>query len=848
MTATRTLPIRVAPLPGEALDSWLEALAYRIRTSWADLLGAVGLATDRSGGIRWMMRTEPLEVAAISTATGIAATLVDAITLARYVNTPLRTDPPAGTVSRAFPWGRIHGSRYCPDCLAETGGRWQLAWRLGWSFVCLEHRCLLADACPKCGGAQRRRALPANCIPEPGQCANPGNGPHRRGPLRCGGDLTSAAVPCFGSDHQVLAAQRTVYQVLDTGTATFGVYRDDPQPSVQALADVRAAAGYLLADRNYHAEIDGVGLDLASAYYEAVTHPVSRSSPGRAQDSRQRTTTYAGIAAVGITVALAKLETPSAAVAGTAPQQCLAAANPVELAALGPVVNASDQLRYRTAAVMSVRGAPSSTRVRDLVGRIPTMLWPAWSLRFAIPDCHQRQLRPALAALLLLVDTRLQLAEAAELLSSPNDEHSVSRILQLLANRHDWIATRAALGRLADYLADHDTPIDYQHRRQLDYTTLLPDKTWARICSDTCTPRGIPARARIVRCHLFERLSGLPANAAPFALDDSEFRTKTADYPQYLTPELAQALEQHCRDFLTGQSIYHEPPFWSPPADVFTGLCLPGPDPASVDIGNMHAMVRDTDWSLGEVGDQLGTTLDVIRHLCETHPAPVRAPATPDEARARGHARLTAKSALTPEEFARLYQDGRISLRDLAARVGVSRQTVAQLAREYGIPLHKPYRETRRIIEREWLYEQYVTERRALPDIAEEAGMSTANMTRWAKRHAIRLRSRGGPSHSANLLAASTATHSPELIRPALAGIGGWERLRRFAAASQHPTLIIAADRLGIGQAALVSQINRIESELGTKLLIRAERGRPMRLTNDGTRVVAVIRAYERGG
>ncbi|HWS93256.1 MAG TPA: hypothetical protein VN306_12420 [Mycobacterium sp.] len=74
--------------------------------------------------------------------------------------------------------------------------------------------------------------LPADCIPEP---------------WRCGGDLTSATVSRFGGDYRVIAAQRTVYEVLETGAARFGIYRSDPQPSVQALADVRAAAGYLLA-------------------------------------------------------------------------------------------------------------------------------------------------------------------------------------------------------------------------------------------------------------------------------------------------------------------------------------------------------------------------------------------------------------------------------------------------------------------------------------------------------------------------------------------------------------------------------------------------------------------------
>ncbi len=43
MTAVRTLPIRLPPVAGEALDSWLEALAHRNATAFGDLLSAVGL-------------------------------------------------------------------------------------------------------------------------------------------------------------------------------------------------------------------------------------------------------------------------------------------------------------------------------------------------------------------------------------------------------------------------------------------------------------------------------------------------------------------------------------------------------------------------------------------------------------------------------------------------------------------------------------------------------------------------------------------------------------------------------------------------------------------------------------
>jgi hypothetical protein len=149
------------------------------------------------------------------------------------------------------------------------------------------------------------------------------------------------------------------------------------------------------------------------------------------------------------------------------------------------------------------------------------------------------------------------------------------------------------------------------------------------------------------------------------------------------------------------------------------------------------------------------------------------------------------------------------------------------------------------LVDRDWLYVQYVTQRRALPDLAREAGMSTPNMARWAKKHAIPMRGRGTSSHSATLAAQGAATDAPQLIRPALAGSGGWQRLQRFAAAANYPTVTVAAKSHGLHQGILTSQINRVEKELGMTQLMRAERGRPMELTDAGTRVLAGIRAWQ---
>ncbi len=870
MSTVRTLPIRVTPMDGEALDSWLEALAHRTHTAFGDLLSAVGLSPYHGMGTSaWIVRLTPDERAVIAAATGITHETLETMTLDHYSGSAVRINNDARTLSRAFPWGRTRGSRFCPTCLEKTGGRWQLAWRLGWTFACTEHHCLLADACPHCGAVQRRRTHIGDLIPTAGRCAHPAASAIGRSPARCDTELTAAPVTVFDADHPAIHAQRIINAVIADETATFGVYRTRPQSRINVLADIRAVAGRALAYATPQ-DLDAViPPDLHAAYREASLHENVRSGPARVNAKPGLAApARAATAAVGVVTALTVLGRPDVESAGDALRWLVTSSRErgstiyptniawgkstsavltgVQLAALGPSLHPSDQLRYRIGTPLPLKPAPGAAR-STLARRLPSMLWSTWSLRMSIPNCHQWQLRPALSNILLLVHSRLTLDEAAGLIDSPLDGPAVSRVLQLLEQEDQWLDIRTALVRMVDYLADSDVPIDYQRRRHLDYSTLLPDMVWARICRDTATSGPRSVRARIARCFLFERLSGQPAGASPWAMGDSAFRTKTANFPRHLTAQLAQSLDEHAHAFLADQGINDEPVTWHPPNGVLHGLDLPGSDPHAVDIADLHRVMAVDGIKLGTAARHLSISLDTVRYLLETHPEPRPDP----EARARlptsyNRAYSSAKAALPRERLVDLYEDQRMSLKNIAETVGVSRQIIARLAHDYDVPLRKPARAARMTIDRDWLYDQYINKRRALPDIAQEAGMSTANMARWAQTHAIPMRGRGGCSHSATLQAESVAATAPELLRPALAGIGGRERLERFAAAARHPTLTVAAEALGVQQFTLVNQIRRVERELGTTLLIRAERGHPMQLTDDGARVVATVRACRR--
>lgn len=106
----------------------------------------------------------------------------------------------------------------------------------------------------------------------------------------------------------------------------------------------------------------------------------------------------------------------------------------------------------------------------------------------------------------------------------------------------------------------------------------------------------------------------------------------------------------------------------------------------------------------------------------------------------------------------------------------------------------------------------------------------------------IPLRPRGGGSHNAALRTADQATAAPVVLREALTSPHAWQRLERFVAALRYPTIGEAAKALGTTQPALTIQITHLERDLGQPLLERAERGRAMKATPFGKRVIAAAR------
>jgi hypothetical protein len=702
VVTVRTLPIRLVPGVGEGLDSYLEVLAQRSGAAWADVLDAVGLDTDgrgRTPGVyQWLSELTPAQQQSLSSACGIDPSELRPLTMAALIPAADATSPT--TMPLVPPYLSPARSRFCPQCLTQTGGRWQLWWRLRWAFACPRHRCLLADTCPECGRWQRTRPLPNDLIPVPGRCSRKADTSHGRDLRRCGAALSTTTTLRLREDHVVLAVQSAIRQTLERGVVSHGIYAGDPVSVRQFLADLAAVGGRILGYAALTDLEDLVPADLLDAYRCAMTNPPSRERRGASLGGTAVATAIAAVLAVDV------ISCPDPRTAGRQLRWLVSASRrrglavtgsnigwsryasgallAVQLCAITPFLPPSDQLRYRCAADDPRRPDPVGERWRS----VPAALWPGIRLFFLIPMIGFEQLGSALSVALGLVGTRITLSEAAQSQGSVTTSRSVSRVLQAMHRDSRWPNMLAALTGLAELLDAGRCPIDYGKRRDLPFASFLPDEEWRQICLDTATPVGGAVRIRLVRCWVFERMIGSPARNCTSAIDDPQFRSKLRALPLWMTSDLVSSLDHSARRFLETHGHGGEPLTWQPDEHLFEKCGLTR-TPPTVNTAAMHEAVRNRVRRLSDIADEYQVSIDYLRYTIETSLA---TDGSTDRASGSVGALPALRAQLSRETFLDLYVTRGYGLAKIAEKYGVSRQTLTRLAHIYDVELRAPSR------------------------------------------------------------------------------------------------------------------------------------------------------------
>lgn len=757
----RTLPLGITPVPGEALESWLATLAQRLDLQWGKFLSVILPPTlvsgPPSGGrLDLTAHLTEAELRSISAATGVETAAIEALTWRRFDGLVGTVDVAQRQMKMSWPFRRF---RFCPECLANSHGRWQLEWRLPWVFACQKHFRLLADSCPSCGQTQRTIDgwLRGDLVPALELCrATAPNG------SRCGHLLSTTSTIALAEGHPFLKAQAALSDILYDATVTAGLYGTMPASTKQFLTDLRLLAMRFAeaTDPRKRTVITSPhpGSDLIGAW-DSMEVRRWRAAPNT------RRTVPAPIAAVGISSALEVLQCRSVDEAAARMQPLLAtrrhAGKAVHNGALttrnrNPIIDAVtvralrdsmgplEQLRYR--AWEPVPRWPRTMNASAL-RNIPTCLWSDWSIRLLPPDGgsgRRGTTRAGLAMLLLAVGNRVSERDMARSLalerSAAKQAENPCVSVRLLLRDHGWwpnVAT--ALTRLADYLADQPSPVDYARRRRLDYRNLLPDNDWREIFAETdfggldCTYTGYR-----VQNWMFERISMLPADMSPCATPNAEPVGHFQEPIELLAPPIADRLDAIASRFLQQHSIVDEPVTWSPPLSLVADLDLPGPDVEALDIEQLHHAILTGPRSTSGAAKAMGVRPAVVHHLLERSPLPQ--PVCRGQQRPKMPTRLDkARLRLPAAELARLHEHEKWSLHAIGKHFGIDSDVVKQLAVEHGIVLTlvsvlpKP-------VDAEWLHREYIVKQRTMEDIALEVGISPWTLRAKASELGIRKR------------------------------------------------------------------------------------------------------------
>ncbi|NUP48496.1 MAG: LysR family transcriptional regulator [Catenulispora sp.] len=853
----RTLPIRVAPRPGEALDSWLDALAARSGAMLHDIVIAAGLPRSRGTGRFAPDFTTCLqdhEAQQLATATGVPVEQLHAMTLRRYSGHALVLAPGQRVVSRMSLWGRGTGSRYCPRCLAEQHGRWPLRWRLTWSMACTRHQVLLAHACPSCGKEPRssgilyRQAVGHRC---PTRIAG-----SKESMVQCRTDLTGTVVVALADDSPILQAQQWIDDLL----ALIEDDRAGEHRPHEVFKDLTVLAARLLMRARPGDFLDcGPEIDEARQRYGADPRYVPTDAAvlagplTRAVEIRRELNSANSACAIGelIDREVAQRGNVSPGDVKNYHRHATDALQQLIWQAMDRHLETDERVRYRTC---SARPRIPTHDDADIVKRarsVPRLFWRNWTVLLLAPDSpNPRPLkhRTALATGLLLPGwPRQKYTRAVEILQGHGNLAMTYFLARIAALGKDGLATLCVI---ADYLDAHSAPIDYDRRRTLDGLQLLPADVWRDICHRTGTPPGgNDTRRATMQRLLYQRITGsdLHAVSGPLSIGQgTQASRQLAAAPFHLTRSLLAELDAHAMAHLRAHGI-DEPVTWSPPLGIADDLDLPGRSFGILDTETAAELIREKRLAPLDAAPVLGVTLEHLRLAFETHPPETGAhdhqQKPPRGTRLSSLQRRKRAEELSPAFLHEHYVAAGKPARQIGRELDLSEPLVLAALHSAGIEPEHGRRAF--VFDDGWLRAQYLEQRRTIADIAAELNITNGPVSRRLTAIGITIR----PNATNKVLSTPLLDTVPPELRPAGLDQPGLARLRRFAAvAATGQSIRLAAGALGLDPNVLRVQIQRIERDLGHKLYIRkagSPRGHKLVLTEQGRRVLELVLTTE---
>ncbi|MET7702720.1 TniQ family protein [Streptomyces sp. NPDC005485] len=835
------IPIAVAPLPGEALESWIGAYARRLRITNSEFLSFAGLPASRTRPMA--LRLLPSEAAALGRSTGIPLPALISMTLEPYDGFAVSFMPGQRRLGRAVAW-RFSGSRnrFCPSCLAEQNGRGPVFWRLPWAFACLQHQCLLLDFCPAChrfpNHWKARRLGPSG----PSSCTLNSSRSITGTKQPCGYRLTEASALQLPGDGPVLAAQRHISSLLGSERAG--------RPA--ALAEFKRL--YALAWRILR------GLHTILGLAPEVVHATLAECGGGLPEVQAREVGHdAHNVAVGTTLALIALQSGHTeheplfdwilqadrsllqkqkfSIGRMAARWEWSGPELVQraLGRLDREATLHARLRYASATPQPRWPTLNTEAIHRRAAMIPAMLWPSWTMRL-LPLARggnryrTTAFRRGCSSFLLLPGgpPTLNFERAGPLLGNYYIDRDRDSIERRTYGGQDLAPLASTLAQLAYALDEHGSPIDYNRRRELFTNTsvTLDLDAYRRFCTQQGSWTGTEHRIHILRWYLLMLLTGefhpTPSGAAShFTRNCTEFRFRA-------TAALRGFLHEQARFNLTHHRI-DEPVTWDPPAEWVTEASWPGADPHLVDPEAVRDALKEAKSADG-AATHLPMGTEHLRLYCDiTNTPATRGPVIG----LHNPQSVDRRDVLAPARLRNLYVTQKKSLEHIATLAGCGPRTVHQLIIQNGIrPRGRRSHPLCPDITRDWLHNEYIVNRNNPTALARQRGITIDHIIFLARSWDIPIRP-GGAHH--NDIADLDLPHPPSpTMQKVTMSRYALDRLRLMMNIPGHVSLAAAARAFYDGRGgALRQRVSEVENAVGfliidrsTKPLAPTKRGR----------------------
>lgn len=739
-------PFTMAMVPGEALDTWLERCAATLRTPSPELLKTLGLqGTARS----LMSQHTSDELAVLAAFAGAAPDDLRAATLSGYEGYMISNQH--DSTARRNWWRRRGSSRWCPSCLRETGGAWQLWWRFPFAFACGVHRVLLEDICASCGMDGLPLTQMRDDWLDTTRCHRrmPGTGSCRQ---RCGADLMGAA-DLIPAAPEVLRAQQhmnllwaAMREHAQERSAPQGPGAWLPEPGAHmtsaaangALRDViRLTQGRLLRlrsdppDELRHVwqqlnltddDIARTGMRSAATAAASVLYVAALDETrGEPLHLSQRRTSIAGWL-------LRKDATTSRLhprVIEGSPETFethLRAVRNLELARqrLQQCGRAPHDFGVkRDGAHRDYR--PASAREQRLA-RLPLAMWPQWAVLLDERTAHKRGQARVNTELVSCLDYQAPDAPLACSLCH-------ARLNKYATTDPGRTITIAAA--LARYLDEHGSPIDYTRRRALFHDALpdLDDKavTAAAEAADYTFGIALPVKVSL-QFLLWKALTGSDVHLRPEALQLDSLRHDFLSRIELRLPTAFHALVHTTGQAIVAEHGLDEPLTWAPtlddvqkylPEDAHP-LALPSHDELLRGVSTREHRTDDRHHITARllilgVRQQAVQAGDDVPLLLETQVG------TGLSRWRRGVAPPHRVHPDWPDMLRQRYETRGVTVRKIAAEFDVPREYIHSQLRILNIPRRHPGRPRR--FDRTNLHERYVELHQTRAEIAEGLGV-----------------------------------------------------------------------------------------------------------------------------